>query len=158
MLLHIKSIDASETIFSKFIVCVGQVGWVFTNDLGDRGFISGRVIPKTQKMVLDATLLNTQHQHYKLRIKDKVEQSRERSSALTLYLGVVALENGTFGSPSTTISNLYIYIKYVSSEDIHAHTHTHTHTHTYTHTYPHTNTHTHTHTHIYIYIYSWLHL
>ena len=31
------------------------------------------VIPKTQKMVLDAALLNTQH--YKVRIKGKVEQS-----------------------------------------------------------------------------------
>ena len=31
-------------------------------------------------MVLDATLFNTQH--YKARIKGKVEQSRERSSAL----------------------------------------------------------------------------
>ncbi len=35
----------------------------------------GRVIPKTQKMVLDASLLNTQH--YKVRIKGKVEPSRE---------------------------------------------------------------------------------
>ena len=42
--------------------------------------IPGQVIPKTQKMVLDATLLNTQH--YKVRIKGKVEQSRERSNAL----------------------------------------------------------------------------
>ena len=32
------------------------------------------------KMVLDASLLNTQR--YKVRIKGKVEQSRERSSAL----------------------------------------------------------------------------
>ena len=31
-------------------------------------------------MVLDASLLNTQH--YKVKIKGKVEQSRERSSAL----------------------------------------------------------------------------
>ena len=30
----------------------------------------GQVIPKTQKMVLDASLLNTQH--YKVRIKGKV--------------------------------------------------------------------------------------
>ncbi len=36
---------------------------------GDRGSISGRVIPKTQKMVLDAALLSTQH--YKVRIKGK---------------------------------------------------------------------------------------
>ena len=34
-----------------------------------------------KKMVLDAALLNTQH--YKVRIKGKVEQSREWSSALT---------------------------------------------------------------------------
>ena len=52
----------------------------------NQGSIPGRVIPKTQKMVLDATLLNTQH--YKLRIKGKMEQSKEWSSALlyTYYL------------------------------------------------------------------------
>ena len=33
---------------------------VFANGPGDQGSIPGRVIPKTQKMVLDATLLNTQ--------------------------------------------------------------------------------------------------
>ena len=32
------------------------------------------------KMVLDISLLNTQH--YKVRIKDKVEQSKEKSSTL----------------------------------------------------------------------------
>ena len=53
---------------------------VFANGLGDRGSIPGQVIPKTQKMVLDATLLNTQL--YKVRIKGKVEQSREWSSTL----------------------------------------------------------------------------
>ena len=36
---------------------------------GDRGSIPGRVISKTQKMVIDATSLNTQH--YKVRIKIK---------------------------------------------------------------------------------------
>ena len=53
---------------------------VFANGLGDLGSIPRQVIPKTQKMVLDDTLLNTQH--YKVRIKGKVEKSRERSSAL----------------------------------------------------------------------------
>ena len=53
---------------------------VFANGPGDRGSIPGRVIPKTQKMVLDVFLLNTQQ--YKVGIKGKVEQSRERSSAL----------------------------------------------------------------------------
>ena len=57
---------------------------MFANGLGDRGSIPGRVIPKTQKMVHDATLLNTQQ--YKVRIKVKVEQSRERSSALPYTL------------------------------------------------------------------------
>ena len=33
---------------------------VFANDLGDHGSIPGRVIPETQKIVLDAALLNTQ--------------------------------------------------------------------------------------------------
>ena len=53
---------------------------VFANGLGDLGSISGRVIPKTLKMILDASMLNTQQ--YKERIKAKVEQSRERSCAL----------------------------------------------------------------------------
>ena len=49
---------------------------VFANDPADLGSIPDRVIPKTQNMVLDATLLNTRH--YKVRIKGKVKQSRER--------------------------------------------------------------------------------
>ena len=48
---------------------------VFANGPGDRGSILGWIIPKTKKMVLDAALLNTQY--YKVRIKGKVEQSRE---------------------------------------------------------------------------------
>ena len=48
------------------------------------GSIPGRVIPKTLKMVLDTTLLNTQH--YKVRFKGKVEQSWEWSSALPYTL------------------------------------------------------------------------
>ena len=56
---------------------------VFANGLGDFGSIPRRVIPKTQKIVLGATLLNTQH--YKVRIEGKGEQSRQMSSAL-LYI------------------------------------------------------------------------
>ena len=44
---------------------------VFANDPGDQGSIPGRVISKTQKMVIDSSLLNTQH--YKVLIKGKVE-------------------------------------------------------------------------------------
>ena len=56
----------------------------FANGPGDLGSIPGRVIPKTLKMVLDTTLLNTQH--YKVRFKGKVEQSWEWSSALPYTL------------------------------------------------------------------------
>ena len=56
------------------------VGRVFANGLEDLGSIPGRVIPKIWKMVLDTSLLNTQQ--YKVCIKGKVEQPRERSSAL----------------------------------------------------------------------------
>ena len=44
----------------------------------------------------------------------KVEQSRERSSTLP-YLGVVAIEKGAFGSPSTVVANftfIYFEIRY----------------------------------------------
>ena len=63
---------------------IGLAVRVFANGPGDLGSIPGRVIPKTLKMVLDASLLNTQH--YKVRIKGKVEQSRERSNALPYTL------------------------------------------------------------------------
>ena len=46
---------------------------MFVNGPGDWGSIPGRVMPKTEKMVLDTSLLNTQH---KVRFKGKVEQSR----------------------------------------------------------------------------------
>ena len=59
---------------------IGLVGRVFANGPEDLGSIPGRVIPKTLKMVLDTSLLNTQQ--CKVCIKGKVEQSRERSSAL----------------------------------------------------------------------------
>ena len=52
----------------------------FYIDVKHQGSIPGCVIPKTLKMVLDTSLLNTQQ--YKVRIEGKVEQSREESSAL----------------------------------------------------------------------------
>ena len=58
---------------------IGLGGRVVTNGLGDLGSIPGRVIPKTLKMVLDTSLLNT-HQ-YKVCIRGKVKLSWERSSA-----------------------------------------------------------------------------
>ena len=69
---------------------IGPAVRVFANGPGDLGSIPGRVIPKTLKMVLDTTLLNTQH--YKVRFKGS-------------HLGVVAIEKGAFGSPSTMVAN-----------------------------------------------------
>ena len=66
-------------VFS-FYQLIGLVDRVFANGSGDLGSIPGRVIPKTLKMVLDTSLLNTEQ--YKVHIKGKVEQSRERSSTL----------------------------------------------------------------------------
>ena len=48
---------------------IGITVSVFTNGPGDQGSIPVRVIPNTQKMGLDASLLNTQH--YKVQIKSK---------------------------------------------------------------------------------------
>ena len=48
---------------------------VYATGPGDWGSFPGQVIPKTQKMVLQADLPNTQH--YKVSIKGKVVQSCE---------------------------------------------------------------------------------
>ena len=69
---------------------------VFANGLRDRGSIPGRVIPKTKKMVLDASLLNTQH--YKVWIKCKVEQIQHLS-----------IEKGAFWSPLTMVANFTFF-------------------------------------------------
>ena len=59
---------------------IREVGRVFANGPGDLDSIPGRVIQKTLKMVHDTYSFNTQQ--YKVRIKGKVGQSWERSSAL----------------------------------------------------------------------------
>ena len=57
------------------------MGRVFPNGSGDLSSIPGRVIPKTLKMVLDTSLFSIQH--YKVRIRSKVEQSSEWSGAVS---------------------------------------------------------------------------
>ena len=79
-LSFISGLHKSKTVYWL----IGLVGRVFANGPGDLGSVRGPVIPKTLKMVLDTSLLNTQQ--YKVRIKGKVEQSRERSSALPYTL------------------------------------------------------------------------
>ena len=78
-------LDSKQRVLGTFALSdIGLAVRVFANGPGDQGSIPGRVIPKTQKMVLDASFLNTQS--YKVRIKGKVEQSSERSSALPYTL------------------------------------------------------------------------
>ena len=83
---------------------------VFAYGTGDLGLIPGRVIPKTQKIVLDASWLNTQH--YKVRIKGSgAIQGKELRPPL--HLGVVAIEKGAFESLSTTIAN-FTFLKIIT--------------------------------------------
>ena len=70
---------------------------MFGNGPGDLALIPGRIIPKTQKMVLDASLLNIQH--YKVRIKGKVEQSREKNSTLPYTLVKKLSKRDSSGHP-----------------------------------------------------------
>ena len=74
---------------------------VFANGLKDQSSIPGQVIPETQKMLLDATLLNTQQ--YKVRIKGKWSNPGSGD------FGVIAIEKGVFRSPSTKNTNFYLY-------------------------------------------------
>ena len=69
---------------------------VFANGPGDRGSIPGRALP-----------MPSSTQYYMVRIKSKVEQSWEWSSALP-FLSVVAIEKRAFGSPSSR--QLYFYL------------------------------------------------
>ena len=75
--------ETRESIKVKYLIIMETmflIGSLFANGPGDLGSIPSRVIPKTFKMVLDTSLLNTQQ--YNVCIKGKVEQSKERSSAL----------------------------------------------------------------------------
>ena len=65
--------DDDDIYISRLI---GLVGRVFASGPGDLGSIPDRVIPKTFKMAIDNA------QQYKVRIECKMEQFRERSSAL----------------------------------------------------------------------------
>ena len=46
---------------------------VFANGLGDQGSISGSLRPKTQKMVLDASLINTQFYKVGIRVSRAIQ-------------------------------------------------------------------------------------
>ena len=99
---QLQLVSPSLLLLLSLLSDIGLAVRVFANGPEDLGSIPGRVIPKTH-----ASLLNTQH--YKVRIKGKVEQSREMSSAPPLHLGVVAIKKGAFGSPSTMVTNFTYY-------------------------------------------------
>ena len=73
----------------------------FANGPVDRGSIPGRVIPKTQKLILDVALLNTQHNKVRIKVK---WSNPGKGVGPSLHLGVVAIENGVFVSPMTSKS------------------------------------------------------
>ena len=61
--LYTQGTHVTDSNFTNNVVffLFGMIVRAFTNDPGDRGSMLGQVIPKTQKMVLDAALINTQH-------------------------------------------------------------------------------------------------
>ena len=73
---------------------------VFANGPKDRVSVPSRVIPNTQIVVLDASLLNTQH--CKVRSKGK-GSNPNKGVAPHLHIGVVAIEERPFRSPSTIV-------------------------------------------------------
>ena len=81
---------------------------MFTNGLRDQGSIKVKSY-QTQKIVLDAALLNTQH--YKVSIMGKVKQSKE-GVALSLTLSVVAIEKEAFGLHLTIVTN-FTYLLWI---------------------------------------------
>ena len=84
------------------------MGKVFANVPGDQGSIPDRVIPKTQKIVLNDTFLNTKH--HKVWIKS-MWKNPGKGVVPSPTPNVVAIEKGVFWSPSTLVANFtYIYI------------------------------------------------
>ena len=64
-----------------------------------------------QRLICHKTQPNKQPtQHYKVRIKSKVERNPGNGVTPPLHLRVVGNEKGASGSPSTTVPNFTIYI------------------------------------------------
>ena len=80
---------------------------MFTNGPGDRGSIPGRVIPKTLKMLLDTSLLNTQQ--YK--VLSRVKWSNPGKGVVPpLHPRVITIEKVAFWLPSTTVANFTLLL------------------------------------------------
>ena len=59
--IFICSYNCLLNIVFRYDRPIGPMDRPFSNGSGDQGSIPGRVIPKTQNMVLDTSLLNTKH-------------------------------------------------------------------------------------------------
>ena len=95
-LSHTHFLESQIILFyNRAVLAHCPCGRELSNGPRNQGSISGQAIPKTQKMVLDNSLFNTQH--YKVRFKGKVEQSGGRSKRSPLHLGEVAIEKEVFG-------------------------------------------------------------
>ena len=99
---------------TKVSILIDLVGRVFANGPGDFCLIPGRIIPETLKMVLDTSLLNTRQ--YKVRVKGKVEQFRERSSAHPYPSVSKLLKREPSGCPRLRLLTLQTNFVWKSSE------------------------------------------
>ena len=89
--------------FCEFVAAIGLALRGFAKGPGDRVSIPGRVIPKTQKMVLDFSFLNSQH--YKVGIKGKVEAIKGKELHPPLHFREVFIEKGAFGLSWTMVTS-----------------------------------------------------
>ena len=79
---------------------------VFANGLGDLGSVPGQVIPKTQKMVLDASLLNSQH--YKVRNESKMKQYKGGIALSSSPLCIEPFKKEASKLPTSMVGQLII--------------------------------------------------
>ena len=125
--LHISSTPCLINFKNGWMtgIMIGIMVRVFANGLEDLGSILGRVIPKTQKIMLDAVLLNTQY--YNVRIKSKWSNPRKgvvsspTSWCCSYWKGNLSVFLD-YGPPATYIYQLYIFIHtyiYIYNQLIH---------------------------------------
>ena len=94
-----RSPSTKVTNFTLHLL-TGPLVWWLECSPGYLSSISGRVIPKTQKMVLDVSLLYTHH--YKIRLKGKWTNPGN-GVVSQLNFNAVAIEKGAIGSTSTSV-------------------------------------------------------
>ena len=87
---------------------IGMMVRIFAKGPGNRGSIPGRIIVRTQNMVLDASLLSTQH--YKVRIKGKLRNPRKREAPSSTTRCCRYVKRKPLGRPELQSANIYIYI------------------------------------------------